>query len=97
VVEHEFALRVVTRVQRQRPEQAIAVEREQVLRIPAVALQAAVPLESGEEFVPQERIGGAGQRIPRAGGQLVQGRDDFDAPDGGDPRVTLRSWGRGGR
>jgi hypothetical protein len=97
VVEHEFALRVVAGIQRQRAEQTLAVQREQVLRIPAVALQAAVPFEPGKEFVPQERIFGAGERVPRVGGKLVEGGDDFYAPDGGDPRVPLRASGRGGR
>jgi hypothetical protein len=97
MIEHEFALRVVAGIQRQRAEQTLAVQRQQVLRIPAVAREAAMPFEPGKEFVPQERIPGAGERVPRSGGKLVEGGDDFDAPDGGGPRVPFRTSGRGGR
>jgi hypothetical protein len=97
VVEHELALRVVAGVQRQGAEQPLAVQRQEVLWIPAVALEAAVPFQPGQEFVPQERIRVAGEQIPLLGGQRVQGGDDFDAPDGGEPRLPLRASDRDGR
>lgn len=94
VIEDEFALRVVPGIEGQGADEAVVPPCEQVLRIPAVRFEAAMAFKAGEELVAQERITGAGERVPLGGGDLLQAGDDFEALDSGRLR-SLQGFGSG--
>ena len=75
-VEHEFAVRVALQIRRGGSDQLIAVDDDQMMRLPAVvAPQAAVFFHATQKGVAHERIAVVDQRIPLRGvdaGQIVE-------------------------
>ena len=71
-VENEFPIRVGFRERRDRPGQPVSVGQSEITRIPTrPGADAMGVLERGEEFMTQERIAVAPERIPLSRVELV--------------------------